>query len=57
MRQPFESVVDEAEDGHDEGVKIHWERDLLFASIGLGTTERKEVSFVIQPFGKTCTPG
>ena len=32
-------------------------RDLLFASIGLGTTERKEVSFVIQPFGKTCTPG
>ena len=32
-------------------------RDLLFASVGLGTTERKEVSFVIQPFGKTCTPG
>jgi hypothetical protein len=32
-------------------------RDLLLASVGLGTTERREVSIVIQPFGETCTRG
>jgi len=52
----LESVVDEAEDADDEGAKIHRKRPPL-ASIGLGTTERREVSYVIQPFGKTCTRG
>jgi hypothetical protein len=27
------------------------------ASVGLGTTERREISFLIQPFGETCTRG
>jgi hypothetical protein len=52
----FDPVVDETEDGHDEGAKIHRKRPPL-ASIGLGTTERREVSFVIQPFRETCTRG
>ena len=47
----------EAEDGYDEGVKIHESGDLLLASVGLGITERREVSLSIQPFGKTCTRG
>jgi hypothetical protein len=50
-------IVDEAEDGHDEGAKIHESEDLLFASVGLGTAERREVSLFIQPFGETCTRG
>jgi hypothetical protein len=50
-------VVYEAEDGYDEGVKIHESGDLLVASVGLGTTERREVSLSIQPFGQTCTRG
>ncbi len=53
----LEAVVDEAEDGYDEGVKIHESEDLLLASVGLGTTERREVSLFIQPFGETCTRG
>jgi hypothetical protein len=52
-----ESVVDEAEDGHDEGAKIHESGDLLFAAVGLGATERREVPPFIQPFGETCTRG
>jgi len=50
-------VVDEAEDGADEGVKMHESGDLLLAWVGLGTTERREVSLSIQPFGETCTRG
>jgi hypothetical protein len=50
-------VVDEAEDGDDEGVKIHQSGELLVACVGLGTTERREVSLSIQPFGETCTRG
>jgi hypothetical protein len=53
----LEAVVYEAEDGYDEGVKIHESEDLLLASVGLGTTERREVSPFIQPFGETCTRG
>jgi hypothetical protein len=52
-----DAVVYEAEDGYDEGVKIHESEDLLLASVGLGTTERREVSHFIQPFGETCTWG
>ena len=50
-------VVYEAEDGDDEGVKIHESGDLLLAWVGLSTTERREVSLSIQPFGETCTRG
>jgi hypothetical protein len=53
----FELIVYEAEDGDDEGAKIHESEDLLLASVGLGTTERREVSLFIQPFGETCTRG
>jgi len=53
----FEPVVDEAENGDDEGAKIHESGDLLRASAGLDATERKEVSLFIQPFGETCTRG
>ena len=53
----LDTIVDEAEDGYDEGAKIHESEDLLFASVGLGTTERREVSLFIQPFGETCTRG
>jgi hypothetical protein len=53
----LELVVYEAEDGHDKGAKIHESEDLLLASVGLGTTERREVSLIIQPFGETCTRG
>jgi hypothetical protein len=53
----LEPVIDEAEDGYDEGAKIHESEDLLLASVGLGTTERREVSLFIQPFEETCTRG
>ncbi len=53
----FEPVVYEAEDGHDEGAKIHESGDLLFAAVGLGATERREIPPFIQPFGETCTRG
>src|SRR5215207_2104401 len=53
----FEPVVNEAEDGDDESAKIHESEDLLLASVGLGATERREVSLFIQPFGETCTRG
>jgi hypothetical protein len=52
-----DTIVYEAEDGYDEGVKIHESGDLLLASVGLGTTERREVSLSIQPSGETCTRG
>ena len=52
-----DAVVDETEDGDDEGVKIHEGGDLLLGSAGLGTTERREVSLSIQPFRETCTRG
>jgi hypothetical protein len=32
-------------------------RDLLLASVGLGATERREVSFLIHLFGEICTTG
>jgi hypothetical protein len=52
-----DAVVYEAEDAYDEGAKIHESGDLLLASVGLGTTERREVSLFIQQFGETCTRG
>jgi hypothetical protein len=52
-----DTIVYEAEDGDDEGAKIHESGDLLLASVGLGATERREVSLSIQPFRKTCTRG
>jgi hypothetical protein len=36
----FDRVVHQAEDGNDEGAKIHRKRPPL-ASVGLGTTERR----------------
>lgn len=53
----LESAIYEAEDGDDEGAKIHESGDLLVASVGLGATDRREVSFFIQPFKKTCKRG
>jgi hypothetical protein len=53
----LELVVDEAEDGHDEGAKIHESEDLLLASVGLGATERREVSLFIQPCGENLHTG
>ncbi len=53
----LEPVVDEAEDGHDEGAKIHESEDLLLASVGLGATERREVSLFIQPCGENLHTG
>jgi hypothetical protein len=53
----LEAVVYETKDAYDEGAKIHESGDLLLASVGLGTTERREVSLFIQPFGETCTRG
>ncbi len=52
-----EPVVYEAKDGDDEGAKIHESGDLLLDSVGLGATERREVSLFIQPLGETCTGG
>jgi hypothetical protein len=52
----FELIVHQTEDGDDEGAKIHRKRSPL-ASVGLGTIERREVFFVIQPFRETCTRG
>jgi hypothetical protein len=57
VSEVLESVVDEAEDGYDEGAKIHESEDLLLTSAVLGATERREVSLFIQPFGETCTWG
>jgi hypothetical protein len=37
----LKSVVYEAEDGDDEGAKIHESGVLLLASVGLGATERR----------------
>jgi hypothetical protein len=53
----LETVVYEAEGGYDGGVKIHESKDLLLASVGLGTTERREVSLSIQLFGEACIQG
>ncbi len=53
----LDAIVYEAEERDDEGVKIHESGDLLLASVGLGATERREVSLFIKPFGKTCTRG
>jgi len=47
-----DAVVYEAKDGYDEGAKIHESGDLLLASVGLGTTERREVSLFLQQFGE-----
>ncbi len=52
-----DAVVDEAEDGHDEGAKIHESEDLLLASVGLGATERREVFSLAQVIKETCTRG
>lgn len=51
----LESVVDEAKDGYGKAL-IPRERDLLLASAGLGTPERREVSLIFaQPFRKAST--
>ena len=34
-------IIDEAEDGHDEGAKIYEREDILFASVGVGPAERR----------------
>lgn len=54
---PFEPVVDELENGDDEGAKLQVSRDLLLTSAALGATERKEVSLFIQLFQETRTRG
>ncbi len=53
----FEPVVDEAEDADDEGAKIHESGDLLFASVGLVATERREVFSLVQALKETCIWG
>jgi hypothetical protein len=53
----LEPVVDEAQDGNDEGAKIHEREDLLYASVGLVATERREVFSLAQVLKETCTRG
>jgi hypothetical protein len=53
----LDPVVDEAEDGYDEGAKIHESGDLLLASVGLVATERREVFSLVQALNETCTRG
>src|SRR5215210_1619635 len=49
---PFEPVVDKAEDGNDEGVKI--QEKTSFTLVDLVATERKEVFSFIQVPNETC---
>jgi hypothetical protein len=51
----LESVVDEAEDGHDEGVKI--QEKTSFTPVGLVATKRREVFSLVQALKETCTQG
>ena len=53
---PFKTVVDEAEDG-DEKVLRSTREDLLFVSVGLVATERREVFSLVQALNETCTRG
>src|SRR5215211_4256089 len=43
----LEPIVDEAEDGHDEGAKIH-KKKTSFTPVGLVATERREVFASVQ---------
>ena len=52
----FERVIHEAEDGDDEGVKIHFKKT-SFSSVGLVATERREVFSLVQVLKETCTWG
>jgi hypothetical protein len=52
----LESVVDETEDGDDEGAKIHG-RKSSFTLVGLVATERREVFCLVQALKETCTRG
>ena len=51
----FESVVHQAEDGDNEGAKIH--EKTFFTLVGLVNTERREVFYFVQVFSETCTRG
>jgi hypothetical protein len=51
----LESVVYEAEDGNDEGVKI--QEKTSFTPVGLVATERRVVFFLVQALKETCTRG
>ncbi len=53
----LDALVDEAEAGRDEGAKARESEDPLYASAGLGATERGEVSLFIRPCRETCTRG
>jgi hypothetical protein len=52
----FELVIYQAEDGHNEGAKIH-KKKTSFTSVGLVATERREVFSLVQALKKTCTRG
>jgi hypothetical protein len=52
----FEPIVHQAEDGYDEGAKIHFEKT-SFTPVGLVATERREVFSLVQDLKETCTRG
>src|SRR3712207_4111645 len=54
---PFEPVVDKAEDGHDEGAKIHEQKTpVMFGAIGL-TPSVGRSSLWLKYSRETCTRG
>jgi hypothetical protein len=53
---PFEPVVDKAEDGHDEGAKIHKKTSVMFGAIGL-TPSVGRSSLWLKSSRETCTRG
>jgi len=54
---PFETVVDKAEDGHDEGAKIHKKKtSVMFGVIGL-TPSVGRSSLWLKSSRETCTRG
>ncbi len=52
----LDSVVDQTEDGDDEGAKIHRRRPPL-CPVLLVNTERREVFSLVQALRETCTRG
>jgi hypothetical protein len=55
---PFKAVVHEAEDGHDEGAKIHKEKtSVTFGAIGLTPSVGRRSSLWHKSSRETCTRG
>ncbi len=53
---PFEPVVHQAEDGHDEAAKIQEKTSMTFGAIGL-TPSVGRSSLLLKPSKETCTRG